>query len=113
MITIDDLIQKIKFYSPGADTDLIRLAYDYAKKAHEGQKRLNGEPYINHCLATAMNLAEMKLNQNIIIAELALLNINNHFLIVASILLVLPHRLSLKQLFFQAYFVNHRANIYN
>src|SRR3989339_1635963 len=70
MLTIDDLIQKIKFYSPGADTDLIRLAYDYAKKAHEGQKRLSGEPYINHCLATAMNLAEMKLNQNIVIAGL-------------------------------------------
>src|SRR3989339_518742 len=70
MATIEDLIQKIKFYSPGADTDLIRLAYDYAKKAHEGQKRLNGEPYINHCLATAINLAEMKLSQNIIIAGL-------------------------------------------
>lgn len=70
MSTIDDLIQKIKFYSPGADVDLVRLAYDYAKKAHEGQKRLSGEPYINHCLATAMNLAEMKLNQNIIIAGL-------------------------------------------
>jgi len=70
MITIDDLIQKIKFYAPNADLDLVRLAFDYAKKAHNGQKRLSGEPYINHPLATAMNLAEMKLHQDIIIAGL-------------------------------------------
>lgn len=70
MITIDDLIQKIKFYAPNADLDLVRLAFDYAKKAHNGQKRLSGEPYINHPLATAMNLAEMKLNEDIIIAGL-------------------------------------------
>lgn len=70
MITIDDLIQKIKFYAPNADLDLVRLAYDYAKKAHSGQKRLSGEPYIHHPLATAMNLAEMKLNEDIIIAGL-------------------------------------------
>lgn len=70
MTTIDDLIQKIKFYAPNADLDLVRLAFDYAKKAHNGQKRLSGEPYINHPLATAMNLAEMKLHQDIIIAGL-------------------------------------------
>ncbi len=70
MTTIDDLIQKIKFYAPNADLDLVRLAFDYAKKAHNGQKRLSGEPYIYHPLATAMNLAEMKLHQDIIIAGL-------------------------------------------
>lgn len=70
MITIDDLIQKIKSYAPNADTDLVRLAYEYAKKAHARQKRLSGEPYISHPLATAMNLAEMKLSQDIIIAGL-------------------------------------------
>jgi guanosine-3',5'-bis(diphosphate) 3'-pyrophosphohydrolase len=70
MTTIDDLIQKIKFYAPNADLDLIRLAYDYAKKAHSGQKRLSGESYIHHPLATAMNLSEMKLHQDIIIAGL-------------------------------------------
>lgn len=70
MLTIDSLVQKIKTYLPNADLDLVRLAYDYAKKAHENQKRLSGEPYINHSLATAMNLAEMKLSENIIIAGL-------------------------------------------
>ena len=70
MTNIDDLIHKIKSYAPNADLDLVRLAYDYAKKAHGDQKRLSGEPYISHPLATAMNLAEMKLNEDIIIAGL-------------------------------------------
>lgn len=70
MATADDLIQRIKSYAPNSDTDLVRLAFDYSKKAHSGQKRLSGEPYINHPLATAMNLAEMKLHQDIIIAGL-------------------------------------------
>lgn len=35
------------------NNDLVRRAYDFAKKAHQGQKRKNGEPYFNHCLATA------------------------------------------------------------
>ncbi len=70
MATIDDLIYKIKSYAPNADLDLVRLAYDYAKKAHSGQKRLSGEPYINHPLAVAMYLTEMKLSPEIIIAGL-------------------------------------------
>lgn len=70
MATIDELLQKIKSYNPNADFDLIRLAYDYAERAHAGQKRLSGRPYIEHPLATAFNLAEMKLDQNVIIAGL-------------------------------------------
>ncbi len=69
-MTIDELLQKIKSYNPNADLDLIRLAYEYAKKAHGAQKRLSGKPYIAHPLATAFNLAEMKLDQDVIIAGL-------------------------------------------
>lgn len=69
-MTIDDLLQKIKSYNPNADLDLIRLAYEYAEKAHGSQKRLSGKPYIQHPLNTAFNLAEMKLDQNVIIAGL-------------------------------------------
>jgi GTP pyrophosphokinase len=70
MITIDDLIYKIKSYAPQADLDLVRLAYDYAQKAHGRQKRLSGEPYIQHPLAVAVYLAEMKLGPEIILAGL-------------------------------------------
>ncbi|HWQ99851.1 MAG TPA: RelA/SpoT family protein [Candidatus Methylomirabilis sp.] len=66
--TIDDLISNIQAYDPNADTDQIRAAYAFADEAHGGQKRVSGEPYVTHCLATAMNLAEMRLPSPIIIA---------------------------------------------
>jgi GTP pyrophosphokinase len=56
--------------NPEYDLDLIRLAYDYAQKAHEGQTRKSGEPYIEHPLATATKLAEMGMDQATIIAGL-------------------------------------------
>lgn len=41
------------------DKELIKKAYEFAKVAHEGQKRLSGEPYFIHLLETAKNLAEL------------------------------------------------------
>jgi GTP pyrophosphokinase len=41
------------------DEELIRRAYEAAKKAHKGQKRASGEPYINHCLAVGTIMAEL------------------------------------------------------
>lgn len=41
------------------DIDIINRAYNFAKKAHQGQLRKNGEPYFNHVFATAKNLAEL------------------------------------------------------
>ncbi len=52
------------------DLDLIRLAYDYAEKAHTGQTRKSGEAYITHPLETAITLAKMGLDQASIIAAL-------------------------------------------
>jgi len=52
------------------DLDLIRLAYDFAKQAHEGQARKSGEPYINHSLETAITLAKIGMDQATIIAGL-------------------------------------------
>ncbi len=48
--------------------DLIRRAYDFAKRAHQGEKLKNGEPFFNHCLATAEKLAEWNLDQAAIAA---------------------------------------------
>lgn len=45
-------------------------AYEFAAEAHKGQVRISGEPYINHSVATAMNLADMRMPANIIIAGL-------------------------------------------
>lgn len=67
---ITHLLNTLKKNNPETDTDLVRLAYDFAAKAHVGQTRASGEPYINHPLATAQYLAEIKLDTPIIIAAL-------------------------------------------
>jgi GTP pyrophosphokinase len=64
------LLKSIKQYNPKADLGLIELAYEFAKEAHKGQKRMTGEDYIIHPLGTAQNLADLKLSTPIIIAGL-------------------------------------------
>ncbi len=67
---IDNLIELLSDgYSP-ADRDLIQRAYRVAEKAHEGQKRASGEPYVNHCLAVAGILAEMHVPPAVVAAGL-------------------------------------------
>lgn len=68
--TIDGLIEKINAYHPTADLDTVRLAYEFAKDAHEGQMRKSGEPYIVHPLAAAHILADMQIDPVIISATL-------------------------------------------
>lgn len=51
-------------------SELIRKAYDLAKKMHDGQKRKTGEPYFNHALATAENIAQWGLDEASIAAGL-------------------------------------------
>jgi guanosine-3',5'-bis(diphosphate) 3'-pyrophosphohydrolase len=43
-----------------ADRDLIKRAYKVSKRAHRGQKRASGEPYIQHCVAVAGILIELE-----------------------------------------------------
>jgi len=65
---IETLISLVVSYDPKAKAEDIRRAYEFAKDAHSDQKRASGEPYIIHPLATAINLAEMRLPAPIIIA---------------------------------------------
>lgn len=69
-IAINDVIERVQSYLPDVDTDLIMLAFEYAAKAHEGQKRASGDPYIIHSLQTAYNLAKLKLDTPTILAGL-------------------------------------------
>lgn len=69
-LTIGILIREIKKYCQPADLDMVQLAYDFAAKAHEGQLRRSGEPYINHPLTTAYILSRMRIDPHIIIAAL-------------------------------------------
>ena len=59
----------IDLISDGKDKEreeLIIKAYNFAEKAHEGQKRLSGEPYFNHVFETAKILAGFGLDAEII-----------------------------------------------
>ncbi len=67
---IEDLMAQIKKYYRQQDIDMVQLAYEFAAKAHEGQFRQSGEPYIVHPVATAMILARMRIDPNIIVAAL-------------------------------------------
>lgn len=53
-----------------ADRELILRAYQLAEKAHQGQKRASGEPYISHCLAVAAILAELHVPPVVVAAGL-------------------------------------------
>ncbi len=52
------------------DEDLILKAYNFAKKAHEGQERMSNEPYFSHLIETAKILAQMGMDANTIASGL-------------------------------------------
>ena len=58
----DKLIDSVRRYHPSTDISAIEKAYQIADKAHEGQKRKSGEPYIIHPLCVAITLAELELD---------------------------------------------------
>ena len=69
-ITVNDLIEDVKIYSPKSETKIIREAYDFSSVAHKGQKRESGEPYLNHPLNVAHIITKLKLDVPSIVAGL-------------------------------------------
>jgi GTP diphosphokinase / guanosine-3',5'-bis(diphosphate) 3'-diphosphatase len=70
MIRFEDLLEKVKAYSPAADVELLRRAYVFSAFEHRNQVRHSGEPYLIHPLAVADFLADMKLDAVAIAAGL-------------------------------------------
>ncbi len=62
MIRFEDLIDKVRSYSPDADLELLRRAYVFSAREHKGQLRHSGEPYLVHPLEVANLLADMRLD---------------------------------------------------
>ena len=62
MIRFEDLLEKVRGYSPDADLELLRRAYVFSALEHKGQVRHSGEPYLVHPLEVADILADMKLD---------------------------------------------------
>jgi GTP diphosphokinase / guanosine-3',5'-bis(diphosphate) 3'-diphosphatase len=65
-----DLLRKIRSYRPTDDLTLVRKAYDFSLRNHQGQTRASGEPYLVHPLEVATVLAEMRLDTTAIAAGL-------------------------------------------
>ncbi|MGB8991415.1 MAG: bifunctional (p)ppGpp synthetase/guanosine-3',5'-bis(diphosphate) 3'-pyrophosphohydrolase [Desulfobaccales bacterium] len=61
IIRLQDIVEEVQQHHPDMDTGLIEKAYIFSAKAHEGQLRLSGEPYLSHPLEVAYLLAKMGL----------------------------------------------------
>jgi guanosine-3',5'-bis(diphosphate) 3'-pyrophosphohydrolase len=64
------LLEKARQYLPPDKIALVEEAYKFASKAHEGQKRESGDPYLEHPLETAMTLADQQLDASTLAAAL-------------------------------------------
>ena len=70
MIDVEDLIALVRNYNPRTNEGLIRRAYDYGLKMHDGQLRHSGEPYFSHPVAVAAILTEQRLDDATIVTAL-------------------------------------------
>jgi GTP pyrophosphokinase len=67
---IDQLLDRLQAYQPDADLGMVRKAYAFSAKAHEGQTRRSGEPYVKHPVAVAGVLTSLKTDVTAIVAGL-------------------------------------------
>ncbi|MBS1236257.1 MAG: (p)ppGpp synthetase [Proteobacteria bacterium] len=67
---LDAWIGKLMPQRPAAEVDVIRRACVLAEHAHHGQKRVSGEPYVQHALAVAKILAELGLDYETLAAAI-------------------------------------------
>ena len=67
---IDTLIKEVLSYNPETDVEMLRKSYIFSREAHCSQKRFEGSPYIEHPLAVAAILADMKMDSTTITAGL-------------------------------------------
>lgn len=67
---VDTLMRTVRMHHPKADLGLIERAYTVAERAHEGQKRKSGEPYITHPIAVAQILADLGIGSKTVAAAL-------------------------------------------
>jgi len=65
-----ELMKRMQENRPQDDLTIVKKAYDYSLKNHEGQTRASGDPYLIHPLEVALVLAEMKMDPVAIAAGL-------------------------------------------
>jgi len=68
--TLEDLLQRGEDSIAAQDVPLIKRAYQVAAEAHDGQSRMSGEPFIQHSLATAATLVDLRMDAATVAAGL-------------------------------------------
>ena len=61
-ISFDLMLDRIRLYTPGCDLSPVTRAYQFSSKAHTGQCRASGEPYVQHPLEVANILTYLKMD---------------------------------------------------
>jgi GTP pyrophosphokinase len=62
MTPADQIVKALKTYHPTPDVALVKKAYDFAARAHTGQTRKSGEPYVTHPASVAQLITQLKLD---------------------------------------------------
>ncbi len=61
-MTIGELVERVRAYTPTAPVDVIQRAYEFSASVHKGQRRDSGEPYLTHPLQVAGIIADLRLD---------------------------------------------------
>ena len=69
-MSFSQLKEKTQQYLPPEKMAVVEDAYNFAMKAHQGQVRKSGEPYLEHPLQVALTLAELQLDASSLAAAL-------------------------------------------
>ena len=70
VIPLEKLVEQLPDHYTIADRELVQRAYRVAEEAHRGQERQSGAPYINHCIAVAGILADLRVPPEVVTAGL-------------------------------------------
>ncbi|MEO9969338.1 MAG: RelA/SpoT family protein [Hyphomonadaceae bacterium] len=65
-----ELVERVQTYHPSADERILNAGYVFAVAKHGSQKRASGDPYFSHPVAVAGLLADLKLDEDTIVAGL-------------------------------------------
>ena len=68
--TLPDLQDALRRYLPPEEVATVERAYAFAQRAHDGQERLSGHPYIEHPLAAALYCADLQMDSAAVQAAL-------------------------------------------
>ena len=68
--TIEQLLASVDSSDRNYDVEKIKKAYEVAEKAHKGQLRQSGDPYISHPVSVAVILVDLGMDTDCLCAAL-------------------------------------------